>query len=83
MLEGDNAYHCEKCDKKVHFYLKNKIKNFKKKKVSAKKRMCLKRLPNHLILVLKRFEFNFDTMQKMKINEFCEFPDEIDFFEFS
>ena len=67
MLEGDNAYHCEKCDKKVN----------------ALKRMCLKKLPNHLILVLKRFEFNFDTMQKMKINELCEFPDEIDFYEFS
>ena len=45
--------------------------------------MCLKRLPNHLILVLKRFEFNYDNMQKIKINDFCEFPDEIDFYEFS
>lgn len=52
MLEGDNSYHCEKCNKKVH----------------ALKRTCLKKLPNHLILVLKRFEFNYDTMQKLKLN---------------
>lgn len=52
MLEGDNSYHCEKCDKKVH----------------ALKRTSLKKLPNHLILVLKRFEFNYDNMQKVKIN---------------
>jgi len=46
MLEGDNAYQCSKCDKKV----------------SALKRMCFKKLPNHLILVLKRFEFDYNTM---------------------
>ena len=48
MLDGDNAYHCEKCNKRV----------------PAVKRMCIKRLPNHLILVLKRFEFDYDSMQK-------------------
>jgi len=47
-LEGDNAYHCEKCGKKVN----------------AVKRMCIKRLPPVLILVLKRFEFDFDLMAK-------------------
>lgn len=46
MLDGDNSYHCEKCNKKV----------------PAQKRMCFKKLPNHLILVLKRFEFDFDAM---------------------
>ena len=48
VLDGDNAYQCEKCDKKI----------------TAVRRMCLKKLPNHLILVLKRFEFDYDTMQK-------------------
>jgi len=38
VLDGDNAYLCEKCDKKI----------------TAVRRMCLKKLPNHLILVLKR-----------------------------
>lgn len=67
MLEGDNSYHCEQCDKKV----------------TALKRTCLKRIPNHLIMVLKRFEFNYDNMQKVKINQFCSFPDQIDFREYS
>ena len=62
MLEGDNAYLCATCNKKV----------------STLKRVCLKKLPNQLILVLKRFEFDFDTMQKNKINDFCEFPMELD-----
>eukprot|EP01022_Parablepharisma_sp_SALTPOND_P000055 TRINITY_DN1001_c0_g1_i1.p1 TRINITY_DN1001_c0_g1~~TRINITY_DN1001_c0_g1_i1.p1 ORF type:complete len:1403 (+),score=208.78 TRINITY_DN1001_c0_g1_i1:12466-16674(+) len=58
MLQGSNAYHCEKCDKKV----------------TTLKRTCIKRLPKHLICVLKRFDINYDTMQKFKINEYCEFP---------
>lgn len=62
MLEGDNAYYCEKCEKKIR----------------TKKRCCIKKLPNVLILVLKRFEFNFDTMTKIKVNDYCEFPNSID-----
>jgi len=58
MLEGDNAYYCEKCEKKVN----------------TLKRCCIKRMPNVLILVLKRFEFNFDTMTKFKVNDYCKFP---------
>ena len=37
----------------------------------------MKRLPNTLLLVLKRFEFNFDTMEKYKVNDFLEFPTEL------
>lgn len=61
MLEGDNAYLCDKCDKKV----------------STLKRVCIKKLPNILILVLKRFEFDFDTMQRFKVNDYCEFPQDL------
>lgn len=57
-LDGDNAYYCERCDKKV----------------SAVKRVCLKKLPNYLIVALKRFEFDYNTMTKQKINDYCEFP---------
>lgn len=67
MLEGDNAYYCEKCEKKIN----------------TLKRCCLKRMPNVLILVLKRFEFDFDTMTKIKVNEYCEFPTELNMKEFS
>ena len=46
MMDGDNCVHCEKCDKKV----------------PTQRRQCIKRLPKNLILVLKRFEFDFETM---------------------
>ena len=61
MMEGENSYNCERCDKKV----------------SALKRQCFKKLPNVLVLVLKRFDFDYDTMQKSKINDYCEFPLEL------
>ena len=62
VLEGDNAYFCEKCGKKVN----------------AVKRMSVKTLPPQLILVLKRFEYDFDLRAKVKINDFCEFPSVLD-----
>lgn len=62
MLEGDNAYFCEKCDKKR----------------DTLRRQTIKRLPNTLFLNLKRFEFNYDTMSKVKINDYCEFPTMLD-----
>ena len=58
MLTGGDAYFCSKCNKKV----------------DALMRRCLKNLPSTLILHLKRFEFNFDTMRKVKLNDYCEFP---------
>ena len=67
MLEGDNAYYCEKCEKKIN----------------TLKRCCIKRMPNILILALKRFEFDFDTMSKIKVNDYCEFPNSINMSEYS
>lgn len=34
-------------------------------------------------MVLKRFEFNFDTMTKFKINDYCEFPMNINMSDYS
>eukprot|EP00002_Diphylleia_rotans_P015605 TRINITY_DN301_c0_g1_i4.p1 TRINITY_DN301_c0_g1~~TRINITY_DN301_c0_g1_i4.p1 ORF type:complete len:2791 (-),score=522.89 TRINITY_DN301_c0_g1_i4:451-8823(-) len=62
MLEGDNKYHCERCDKKV----------------DALKRCCLDELPNTLVVHLKRFDFDFELMRRMKLNTYCEFPMELD-----
>ena len=62
MLEADNAYQCEKCDKKV----------------DALKRVSIKKLPRYLITTLKRFEFDFNTMQRVKLNDYYEFPMELD-----
>lgn len=61
MLEGDNAYMWEEANKKCN----------------TLKRACLKRLPNYLIFVLKRFEFDFDTMQRQKVNDYFEFPNRL------
>lgn len=61
MLEGENAYYCEKCDKKV----------------DTLKRQCIKRLPRFMMLPLKRFEFDYDKMIRVKVNEYFEFPLEI------
>eukprot|EP01083_Nonionella_stella_P103309 294895_1 len=59
MLEGDNKYVCEGCGDK---------------KVDALKRTCVKQLPRVLCIHLQRFEFNYDTMQRIKLNDRCEFP---------
>lgn len=61
MLEGENAYFCDKCDKKV----------------DTLKRCSIKKLPKNLVIALKRFEFDFDYMAKIKVNDYCEFPNEI------
>jgi len=61
-LEGDNKYLCEEANKKV----------------DAVKRICIKELPQTLILHLKRFEFDLDFMKKVKVNDCCEFPFTLD-----
>lgn len=62
MLDADNQYMCEKCEKKV----------------DAHKRACIKTLPRYLITSLKRFDFDFDTMLRVKLNDMLEFPMELD-----
>ena len=63
VLEGDNKYHCEQYDKKVN----------------AKRRTYLKGLSNTVVINLKRFEFDYNTMQRLKVNDYCEFPEKINF----
>ena len=59
-LEGDNAYLCSSCQPP--------------RKVRTLKRVCIKTLPPVLVLNLKRFEFNFDQMVKVKLNDLVSFP---------
>ncbi|KAG2508687.1 hypothetical protein JM18_008733 [Phytophthora kernoviae] len=66
-LEGENAYFCERVQRKV----------------SATKRVCIKRLPQTLVCHLKRFEFDYSTMEKMKINDYLEFPTELDMYPYT
>eukprot|EP00727_Mastigamoeba_balamuthi_P010386 m51a1_g5970 putative ubiquitin domain-containing protein (1649) ;mRNA; f:219026-227559 len=44
-------------------------------KVNATKHLCIKRLPPTLIFNLKRFEFDFNTNTRQKLNDLCEFPE--------
>ena len=67
LLDQDNQYYCEKCDKKV----------------DALKRTCLKDMPRYLIATLKRFDFDFDEMVRKKLNDYFEFQTEIDLKEYT
>ena len=60
-MDGDNCIFCEKCNRKM----------------PAVKSQNFQELPRILIFVLKRFEFNYNTMQKFKINDYYEFPMEL------
>ena len=61
MLDGDNKFSCSQCQKKV----------------DAKKRTCINTLPDNLIVHLKRFEFDLEQMRRIKVNDYCEFPMEL------
>ena len=62
LMNGDNCIFCPQC----------------KKKIPAVKSQKFKTLPRMLIFVLKRFEFDYDTLKKVKINDYYEFPQELD-----
>ncbi|XP_066267004.1 ubiquitin carboxyl-terminal hydrolase 9X-like isoform X4 [Branchiostoma lanceolatum] len=62
LLEGANAYHCEKCNKKV----------------DTVKRMCIKKLPQVLAIQLKRFDYDWERECAIKFNDYFEFPREFD-----
>ena len=62
LMNGDNCIFCPQCNKKF----------------PALKSQSFNQLPRILMFVLKRFEFNYDTMAKIKINDFYEFPLELD-----
>ena len=68
-LQGDNAYECSYC----------------REKVIAIKKDILSRLPNYLIISLKRFEkmYSADGFACQKVNSFCEFPMELNLREFT
>ncbi|PRP87509.1 ubiquitin domain-containing protein [Planoprotostelium fungivorum] len=58
MLVDDNKYFCDKCNRAVE----------------TLKRCVIKDLPNMLLLHLKRFEFDYEKMKHIKLNDRCEFP---------
>ena len=61
-MDGDNCIFCEKCNKKI----------------PAIKNLDFKTLPRVLMIVLKRFEFDYSKMTRYKLNDYFEFPLELD-----
>ncbi|XP_052775472.1 ubiquitin carboxyl-terminal hydrolase 24-like isoform X3 [Mya arenaria] len=58
LLEGDNAYYCEKCGEK-----RNTIK-----------RMYIKNLPPTLCIHLKRFGYDWEANRALKFDDYFKFP---------
>ncbi|KAL5016318.1 hypothetical protein ScPMuIL_005907 [Solemya velum] len=58
LLEGENAYYCEKCGEK-----RNTIK-----------RMCIKILPPLLCIQLKRFGYDWEANRALKFDDYLKFP---------
>jgi len=58
LLEGDNAYFCEKCSVKRN----------------TTKRMCIRSLPQTLVIQLKRFHYDWETNRALKFDDYFEFP---------
>jgi len=46
--------------------------------VNAKRRSLIKTPPDTLIIALKRFDMDYETFQSVKINDYFEFPQELD-----
>ncbi|KAH8418252.1 hypothetical protein KR222_007205, partial [Zaprionus bogoriensis] len=61
-LNGNNQYLCEKC----------------KKKCDAHKGLHFKSFPYILTLHLKRFDFDYQTMHRIKLNDRVTFPQTLD-----
>ena len=62
IMDGENKINCEQC----------KIKR------TCHKHLIFKSLPNILVIALKRFEFDYNTMLKYKLNKYFEFPHKLD-----
>eukprot|EP01129_Flabellula_baltica_P014013 TRINITY_DN6628_c0_g1_i1.p1 TRINITY_DN6628_c0_g1~~TRINITY_DN6628_c0_g1_i1.p1 ORF type:complete len:2292 (+),score=457.58 TRINITY_DN6628_c0_g1_i1:2-6877(+) len=67
VLSGENQYNCEQCEKGV----------------DTLKRNVLKELPPVLAVHLKRFQFNYETMTREKLNSECSFPFDLNLFPYT
>ena len=67
LMNEDNCIICPQCNKKM----------------PAIKSQNFKTLPRMLIFVLKRFEFDFTNMTRIKLNDYYEFPIDLDMNRFT
>ena len=62
LLDGNNQYSCEKC----------------KSKQNAEKGLRITQFSYLLTIQLKRFDFDYQTLHRIKLNERVTFPDVLD-----
>ena len=55
----------------------NKVEFDDGDKRACVRRTCIGTLPNVLVLHLKRFEFDFNTFETIKLNSRCAFPERL------
>jgi ubiquitin C-terminal hydrolase len=61
-FEGENKYHCDEHNRKI----------------DATRRSVIGDLGSSVVFSLNRFELNYQTMTRKKINDYLEFPDILD-----
>ena len=49
----------------------------------AVKRTLVSRLPNHLVIHLKRFDFDLELLRKVKITDHCSFPSTLNMYSYT
>ena len=54
-----------------------------KVRLETTKRMSISTPPQHLIIHLKRFEFDLNTMQQVKLDDFFEFPRDLSLWDYT
>jgi ubiquitin C-terminal hydrolase len=67
MMDGDNRIDCEVCSAKK----------------DTVRRTCFDRLPNSLVLHLKRFDLDFQTFQTVKLNGRMAFPRRLNMYPYT
>ena len=67
ILEGENKYFCSE---------KNRL-------IKATKKCTFKKIPNTVILNLKRFEYDLVSKLRKKLNDYCEFPETLNFYKWT
>lgn len=67
LMEGDNAVNCDTC----------------KQKKDTTRRAVLSRLPNLLVLHLKRFQLDYESFEVVKLNSRMEFPSQINMLKYT
>ena len=61
----------------------NKIEDSNGQKVEASRRCEIRSLPNTLIIHLKRFEFDLETMNRKKVNDYISFPFDLNMYPYT